>query len=210
MCEELWHRFYQELQKVHGTCFFADSAEQCATYLKGIALREETDEILKSHLRLNSEPLIVQSLSKAGIRVVECSLSDQTSRLRERTEGASASHDVYKESVLYLRNKIKGCKVALTGAKLAISNTGSVLIVENSGCGRFLITLPGVHIVIIESNKIVHDLIDAFRVLRQEYGGRLPGYVVCITGPSRTADIEQVLTVGAHGPRELHVIVLKR
>ncbi len=69
--------------------------------------------------------------------------------------------------------------------------------------------LPDVHVVVVDAADVASDFETAMARLRERYGvGDLPRTVNLITGPSRSADIEQTLMLGAHGPRKLHVIVV--
>ena len=69
--------------------------------------------------------------------------------------------------------------------------------------------LPDNHIVVLDAADLAGDLETVFAQLREKFGaGVLPRVVNLITGPSRSADIEQTLILGAHGPRRLHVIVV--
>ena len=69
--------------------------------------------------------------------------------------------------------------------------------------------LPETHIVVLESGDLVGTYEEVWTRLREKFGeGEMPRTVNMITGPSRTADIEQTLELGAHGPRRLHVIIL--
>jgi L-lactate dehydrogenase complex protein LldG len=78
--------------------------------------------------------------------------------------------------------------------------------------------LPDTHIVVLRTSRIVGAYEDAFDLIRAERGTPgetptcatfMPRNVMMITGPSRSADIEQTLELGAHGPRQLHVILLE-
>jgi L-lactate dehydrogenase complex protein LldG len=60
-------------------------------------------------------------------------------------------------------------------------------------------------VVIGFSTQLVPDLQQAFQRLRQKYGNKIPSMISVITGPSRTADIEKTLVIGAHGPRNLYL-----
>jgi L-lactate dehydrogenase complex protein LldG len=70
--------------------------------------------------------------------------------------------------------------------------------------------LPDTHIVVVNAKDIAPDYETLWQRLRESYGaGAMPRAVNWITGPSRSADIEQTLILGAHGPRRLHVIVVE-
>ena len=68
---------------------------------------------------------------------------------------------------------------------------------------------PEIHFVIAYVNQLVNDLKDAFAAVQTKYSGKIPSMLSVITGPSRTADIEKTLVMGAHGPRELFVILVE-
>ena len=97
--------------------------------------------------------------------------------------------------------------VGLTGAALAVAESGSVLLGGEPGPAGLVSVLPWVHLVLIRAEDIVADIATAFEqfVARLEGG---EGDWVWITGPSRTADIAHTLVLGAHGPNALHVLIL--
>ena len=66
---------------------------------------------------------------------------------------------------------------------------------------------PPIHVVIADQSQLVDYLENAYSSIRKKYRGELPSQVTIITGPSRTADIEKTLILGAHGPKELHVFL---
>ncbi len=69
--------------------------------------------------------------------------------------------------------------------------------------------LPETHIVLLTADQVVGGMEEAWAKLRERYGrGVMPRTVNLITGPSRSADIEQTLQMGAHGPRRLHIILV--
>lgn len=104
------------------------------------------------------------------------------------------------------RAELSAATIGITGAEAALSDTGSVVLVSGPGRGRLASLLPPVHIAIVERTKIMRSLPD---LLLERPGLATSGSnLVCITGPSRTADIEHTLSRGVHGPREVHVILL--
>ena len=64
------------------------------------------------------------------------------------------------------------------------------------------------HIVVATLDQIVGTLGDAMHLMKERHAGRLPSMLSFITGASRTGDIERILVLGAHGPKELHVILI--
>lgn len=74
--------------------------------------------------------------------------------------------------------------------------------------GRKMNVFPEVHIVLSKTSQIVPELKDAFIGMNERYDKNIPSLVSVITGPSRTADIEKTLVMGAHGPKELYVFLV--
>ena len=111
-----------------------------------------------------------------------------------------------------LRQKFIDAAVGISGANMAIAETGTIVLVTNEGNADLTTTLPPVHIALFGMDKVVATLDDAVAVLRMlprsGTGQRMTSYVNWITGPSRSADIEQSLTIGVHGPREMHCVIL--
>jgi L-lactate dehydrogenase complex protein LldG len=91
----------------------------------------------------------------------------------------------------------------------AVAETGTLVLMSGMDNPTTLNFLPDDHIVIVDVNDVVGDFETIFVELRRHSGERqLPRVVNLITGPSRSADIEQTLILGAHGPRRLHVILV--
>ncbi|MDQ7063389.1 MAG: lactate utilization protein [candidate division KSB1 bacterium] len=97
-------------------------------------------------------------------------------------------------------------EVGVTAADFLIARTGSVLLRTISSGGRRLSVLPPFHIVVARASQMVPSLEEALNGLK----GLSPdwSYAALITGPSRTADIEKILVLGAHGPKRLAVVVV--
>ena len=100
-------------------------------------------------------------------------------------------------------------EVGITSCEALVARNGSVLISNANAAGRRLSIYPHVHIVIANTSQIVLDLKDGFRLLQTKYDDELPSMISNITGPSRTADIEKTLVLGAHGPKELIVMLME-
>jgi L-lactate dehydrogenase complex protein LldG len=95
-------------------------------------------------------------------------------------------------------------KAGITGALSAIAETGTLVIPSGKGQPLGTSLLAEFHIAIISSSQIVWSLDEALK--NQEV--RNASAIALVTGPSRTADIEMTLTIGMHGPKELHVFVV--
>jgi L-lactate dehydrogenase complex protein LldG len=97
----------------------------------------------------------------------------------------------------------------LTGANFGIAATGTVVLESTDETVRITTTLPEKHFVLLDPRKILATADEAVPMLN-DFHRQLPqAYLAYITGPSRTADIERVLTIGVHGPAELHILLLE-
>jgi L-lactate dehydrogenase complex protein LldG len=95
--------------------------------------------------------------------------------------------------------------IGISGVEFGVAETGSVCQDAYAVESRLVSTLPPIHVVFLNSNLIVPGVEDAFTVFSTTYDR---GYLSLITGPSRTADIERVLTIGVHGPSRFIIIAV--
>ncbi len=104
--------------------------------------------------------------------------------------------------------ELERCDAGISECEALIAQTGSVLLTARDGGGRALSVLPPHHVVIARRGQLLPDLPAAYALLHEKYGSTgWPGMMTLITGPSRTADIERILVLGAHGPKKLTVIL---
>jgi L-lactate dehydrogenase complex protein LldG len=104
---------------------------------------------------------------------------------------------------------LERCSVGITACDALIGQTGSILLTARSAGGRALSVLPPHHLVVARADQLVPDLPTAFDLLSARYGEKYPSFITFITGPSRTGDIERILVLGAHGPKNLTVILIQ-
>jgi L-lactate dehydrogenase complex protein LldG len=101
-------------------------------------------------------------------------------------------------------------KVSLTPCRAAIAETGTLMLISGAATPTTLNFLPDTHIVVVRADQVVATYEDGWDRLRAgEKPEGLPRTVNFITGPSRTADIEQHIELGAHGPRRLHIVLVE-
>jgi L-lactate dehydrogenase complex protein LldG len=98
--------------------------------------------------------------------------------------------------------------VGITLCEALVARNGSIMVSNASAAGRRLSIYPNIHIVLAYTSQLVLDLKDGFASIKERYGDKLPSMISNITGPSRTADIEKTLVIGAHGPKELYVFLI--
>ncbi|MDR1605036.1 MAG: lactate utilization protein [Gracilibacteraceae bacterium] len=116
---------------------------------------------------------------------------------------AQSGYEVFIDD---LRRKIPQATVGITETQWGIAELGTMAQYAPEVDNRLCSTLVDTHIALLKHSAILPELDDALAAIAS--GGALPNYVGFITGPSRSSDIERVLTVGVHGPKELVIIVV--
>lgn len=162
-----------------------------------------------------------EELTRVGGKFIYCESNDEmlstlallieANNLQPVFCNHQAMFDVLAGAEIPVENDIEllpDVRAALTGCEFLIARTGSVMVSSQSGPGRKMNILPDVHIVLAHTKQLVPDIKPAFKAIKEKYQGRLPSMINLITGPSRTADIEKTLVMGAHGPRELYVFLI--
>lgn len=99
-------------------------------------------------------------------------------------------------------------QAGITLCESVIARTGSIIVSSKQLAGRRLTIFPPVHIVLAFTSQIVNDIKDGMDVIKEKYKDNFPSMISMVTGPSRTADIEKTLVLGAHGPKELILFLI--
>jgi L-lactate dehydrogenase complex protein LldG len=97
--------------------------------------------------------------------------------------------------------------IGISAVACAVAETGTLVFASNPGEPASTHLLPETHIAIVRKSQVVHTMEDAFARLREE-GRIMPRALNFVSGPSRTADIEQTIVLGAHGPYRVHLILV--
>ncbi len=105
-----------------------------------------------------------------------------------------------------LRRACASAAVGITSAEFALADTGTLVMLSSAEEARMISLLPPVHIAVVPRVRILTGLDELLSMASQP--GLSTSSMVLITGPSRTADIEQILVRGVHGPGEVHVLVI--
>ena len=123
--------------------------------------------------------------------------------LKDFPKIATDRSDLVGKTIGEANASVSECDVGVTSCDCLVAQTGSIIVSTLSAGGRALSVLPPTHLVIARRDQIVPDLAAAMALLRQRYNKHWPSALSVITGPSRTADIEKILVMGAHGPKRL-------
>jgi L-lactate dehydrogenase complex protein LldG len=97
--------------------------------------------------------------------------------------------------------------VGVTGAFAAIAETGTLVLASGPDTPATVSLLPETHVAIVSVGRIVAHMEDAWALARTEFR-QLPRAISFVSGPSRTADIDQTIVLGAHGPYRVHIVLV--
>ena len=130
---------------------------------------------------------------------------EQIAELFSEASGQDLSPDDLDKLVSVAREQLRqsfiDADIGISGVNIAIADSGTLVILSNEGNGRLVTTLPPVHIALMGIDKIVPTIDDSTEILKMlapsATGQKMSVYVSYITGPSRSADIELSLTIGA-------------
>ncbi len=100
-------------------------------------------------------------------------------------------------------------QIGITRCEYLVARLGTVMVSSRVSPGRRMNVFPEIHLILATTSQLVPDLKQALQKIRKKYGEDFPSMISLITGPSRTADIEKTLVMGAHGPKELYVFLLE-
>ncbi len=177
-----------QLDRAGRVALFIDMARRAAASVTRVASKDDVPAEIADFLREHNLPA---SLRIGGDEVLSA-LPWSTTAL-DLLSGASRGEDAN----------------AVSRAFGGIAESGTLALVSGSDNPTTLNFLPDTHIVVLAADDICGDYETVFDRMRQAYGqGQMPRTLNFITGPSRSADIEQTLILGAHGPRRLHIVVV--
>ena len=236
---ELLEQFTQRLEAVGGKVHLAKDAAEARSIIGQLCFNAGSDLphgsrmiVTKSKSMASEEIGLNAYLEGLGMEVVETDLGERMVQLTHthpshliapaihltkedaaKVFGTEATVEaIQKHARESLRQKFIDATVGISGANMAIAETGTIVLVTNEGNADLTTTLPPVHIALFGIDKLVASLDDAVAVLRMlprsGTGQVMTSYVNWITGPSRSADIEQSLTIGVHGPKEMHCVII--
>lgn len=189
--EDLVVQFSRELGKLTGKIHLCADAE---------AALEELRSLLQQH---GAREVITWSYEQIGLEGLETLL---------KTEGVA----VLPDSILGAERgerlqQLEPAVLCISGADAAVAESGTLLVVAGEGRGRLASLLAPVHVAVLPASRLRPGLAGALELLRERFGEQFlhrHSNLALITGPSRTADIELSLTLGVHGPKEIHALIM--
>jgi L-lactate dehydrogenase complex protein LldG len=187
-----------ELSEVGLVERFVERVEAAAGVIHQVANEEEAIQVVAELLGKYEAP---EYLAWDGDHLPVAGLAD---RLPGKVVGAEVSSDASDR--LGHQTGYMELRVGITGASGGLAESGSIVLDCGPGRPRMASLIPLVHIALLRSSDIVPSL--SHWVADNPQAAMDTANLVVITGPSRTADIEQTITLGVHGPKDVHVVLL--
>ncbi len=146
---------------------------------------------------------IARIVKDLKIKKIAVALSPLIKELNLENNLSGTGVEIYSKN---LRHAAAEADMGISSVDMAIADTGTLAHDATAMEGRLVSMLPPVHVALARSDSLVPDIREALGRYRDT--NSIPSYLTFISGPSRTADIERVLTIGVHGPGELHIIFI--
>jgi L-lactate dehydrogenase complex protein LldG len=233
--EKLAQQACEVIQENKGKAYIAKTAEDALKIIDGlvgrgklivkgksmtaeeIGLREHLEEHGNEVYETDLGEFIIQKLGTRPMHILAPAIhvpKEDVAKLFSKLTGKYLKPDIdtlVATARALLREKFFKADIGISGANVFSADTGTMFMIENEGNIRLATGAPPIHIALIGMEKLVPTLGDAFKVAEVTWrfaNYTMPTYVSMISGPSKTGDIEKVITYGAHGPKELHVIFM--
>lgn len=171
-----------------------------------------TERFIESARRVGAEVLEMGTLQEAVGYIKDTStgtaLVPETPLVRRHHLRALLSEAGAEVFTGKFRNAGQFPGAGITFCNFCLADTGTVVLDSTDEEMRLATTLPERHFILVDPSKILRDNLAAVEPMTAFHQGSKPKFIAYISGPSRTADIERVLTIGCHGPREVHILLV--
>ncbi len=231
--EELAERFASEAARRGAKIFRAKTAGEARDYIINLARERGVKTIVKSKSMATEEIHLNRYLSEAGMEVVETDLGEwiiqlcgqrpshmvmpaihmtrgQVAGVFSRETGKEQPPEIprlVKVARENLRQKFLNADLGISGANIAVAETGTLVMVTNEGNGRLTTTLPPLYVAVVGLEKLVERFIDALPILealpRSATSQQLTSYVTMLSGPAPAVDAS-----GRPVQKEMHIVLL--
>jgi L-lactate dehydrogenase complex protein LldG len=201
--------FRAELERVGGRVAVVQTGDDVKNYLEMLLPADAPPTVALSDDAAVEDLSLEGWLTARGVRVIASrGGTDPRGPAGSRTAEPYSSPDATTSAGQDGR-ALFGASIGLTAADYGIAETGTLVFAHGEGTRRLVSLLPPTHICLLDARRIAMSLGELLGRVHDEFYSRAnpPQTMTFVTGPSCTADIEQTLTVGMHGPRELHVLL---
>lgn len=225
----------EAIRENKGNCYIAKTADEALNIISGIVgsgklivmgktmtggeigLREYLEEQGNEVYETDMGEYIVQLLKERPMHITQPALHvprEGVAQLFSKVVGEEVPPDIpklYGIARRLLRDKFVRADIGISSANVVAADTGMLFVIENEGNIRLATGFPPIHIALVGMEKLVPTFSEACKVAEVTWryvGQSAPAYINLISSPSKSSDIEKILTIGVHGPKELHVIFM--
>ncbi|MFC1930298.1 LUD domain-containing protein [Chloroflexota bacterium] len=234
--EQLAYQACEAIEENKGKAYIAKTADDALNIIRGLVgsgklivkaksmtgeeidLREHLEEWGNEVWETDLGEFIIQKLGSRPMHILAPAVhvpKEDVAQLFSRITGKELLPEDIETLVatarVLLRDKYFQADIGMSGSNVVAADTGTLFLIENEGNIRLATGAPPVHIALVGMEKLVPTLGDAYKVAEVTWryaNYTVPSYISMVSGPSKTGDIEKVITYGAHGPKEFHVIFL--
>lgn len=180
---------------------------------KSVQVFQPLDDSIDIHFaqtftNLGGKFVFCQDRNDLGLQLNHIIQQEGWSPIFCNTPGVQSLLEDFDIGYLSDEEDIHDIQFQITDCEFLVARFGSILMSSALSSGRRGHAWSPVHIVIAKASQLKAELGEALSALKEKYEGKMPSAVTLVSGPSRTADIEKTLVMGAHGPRELYVFYL--
>ncbi len=178
--------FRSEAGKVNGVSRVVGDDDKLREYIAGMAMEHNSKSFIVWETPLVKQLKVAEYLESNDLSVI-------------------TSHD---------KKRLETADIGITEVDYAIADSGTLVLFSGPKKPRLVSLITPIHVAILDSKKIIPNIFVLFQILGTKSSDELQykamtSCITFITGPSRTADIELNLTLGVHGPREVHILIYK-
>jgi L-lactate dehydrogenase complex protein LldG len=195
--EELVPKFEEELGKVSGAAYRVGSVAALEETLRGILSAAQAHTVVLSRNPLLSRLGLAAKLRSLGLAVATWD--------DERAAGTVGAESSFREQCF-------SAEVGISGVEFVLAESGTLVLASRTEGSQLASLAPPIHVALYQRSQIyatLEEVLERLPVPRDPDEPLAGRSVVFITGPSRTADIEQILIRGVHGPREVYAILVE-
>jgi len=174
------------------------SPQKACEYVEKLVNEKKAKSLLYSHYPILDKMDLSNYMFNTDVVLKGDCLSDVSEYSEKEISGRQKKEEAFSSDI------------GLTGVDYAIAETGTCVLIPRHGISRLVSLVPPIHVAFVELEQIIETIDDVFTLRRLELfqKGDIGSYMNFISGPSRTADIEQTLTIGVHGPKEAYMVIV--
>ena len=176
-------RFLEELEAVGGHGRRVRNIAEARKYVLSLAREREAKLLLRWDVEELARMKADDPLREAGVEVA-----------------------VWRDDLEDLKSVAARADIGLSTAAWAIAETGSLVLEGGAGRGRIVTLLPPCYVAVVYARNVISTVSEMIGKYAER--GEIPANVCFHTGPSRSGDIEMTLTIGVHGPGDVHVVLV--